>query len=180
MHVHTCLITLIQEGNNKQVPKNSGSGSSTLESFIPRVMSSHTSALEQCLPFTWEARQSRLLVCKLHLHLGHFLSLYSPGPGEDPSGKAGERPLPGTLPTPPCVGLCCNRVLPKVTGPQPCGPPAGRCREEDTQMLLWWTALRQRQDCPVRRLLELTQGYTVSRVKASSDHQPGNRTSTDG
>lgn len=61
--------------------------------------------------------------------------LYSPVPGGDPSGKAGVRQLPGTLPKPPCVGQCCNRVLPKVTGPRPCGPPAGHCREKGTQVL---------------------------------------------
>lgn len=148
-------------------------------------MSSHTSALEQRFPSTSEARWCWLLAGSRTYTLYHFLSPYSPGPGGDPSGKAGARQLPGTLPRPPCVGLCCNRVLPKGTGPQPCGPPAGRCREKGTQMLLWWAARRQGQDCPLRRLLELTQGYTVSRVKASSDHQPGNWvsrvcTSTDG
>lgn len=74
------------------------------------------------------------VVSALSMQGAPSVTLSSPVPGGDPSGKAGVRQLPGRLPEPPCVGLCCNRELPKVTGPPPCGSPAGHYREKDKQM----------------------------------------------
>jgi hypothetical protein len=94
----------------------------------------HTAALAQCFPSSSEAQQSHLCLQAALIPSITSSLLYLPEPGGAPSGKAGVRQLPCTPPVPPCVGQCCNRALPEVTVPQPCGPPSGHYREKGRQM----------------------------------------------